>query len=76
MASPNAYLTTRPTPNAVLRLSWVATSAGVPLRSTPPAPAYGPSVPSRTTTMLIDSGRTPASGVATPGYSRTGRRFT
>jgi hypothetical protein len=34
----NAYLATRWTPNAVLRLSWVAISAGVPLRITPPAP--------------------------------------
>ena len=50
----------------MFRLSWVATSSGVPLRSTPPAPVYGPSVPSRTTSMLTDSGRTPASGVSHP----------
>ena len=71
-----AYRATRSTPNAVLMLSWVAISAGVPLRITPPAPVYGPSVPSRTTTMSSVSGRAAASGVATPGYSRTGRRLT
>ena len=63
MALSNAYRATRSTPNAVLTLSWVAISAGVPLRITPPAPVYGPSVPSRTTTMSTDSGRALASGV-------------
>ena len=72
----NAYLATRSTPNAVFTLSWVAISAGVPLRMTPPAPVYGPSVPSRTTTMSTDSDRALASGEATPGYRRTGRRLT
>ncbi len=38
MARLNAYLATRSTPNAVLMLSWVAISPGVPLRITPPAP--------------------------------------
>ena len=37
-------------------LTSVAISCGVSLRSRPPLPAYGPSVPSRTTTMSI-SGR-------------------
>ncbi len=71
-----AYLATRWTPNAVFTLSWLAISAGVPLRSTPPAPVYGPSVPSRTTTMSTDSARAPASAEVTPGYRRTGRRLT
>ena len=62
-ARANASRTTRSTPYVVLRLSWVAISSGVPLRRTPPTPTYGPSVPSRTTTMSIDSGRTLASGV-------------
>jgi len=66
-ALPNAYRATRSTPYAVLMLSWVAISAGVPLRITPPAPVYGPSVPSRTTTMSTDSGRALARGVVTPG---------
>ena len=64
--------TTRSTPNAVFRLSSVAISCGVPLRITPPAPAYGPSVPSRTTTSRSSrAGRRPAArrhpGRAGPG---------
>src|SRR5664280_2549838 len=62
-----ASRTTRSTPYRVFRLSSVATSCAVPRRSTPPAPAYGPSVPSRTPTMSMSSGPTPANGVATPG---------
>ena len=76
MACSNAYRATRSTPNLVLRLSWVASSSGVPRRMKPPAPVYGPSVPSRTTTMSMVSGDPFASGEATPGYSRTGRRLT
>ena len=52
-ARPNASRTTRSTPKAVLTLTSVAISCGVPLRSTPPLPVYGPSVPSRTTTKSI-----------------------
>ena len=48
-------------------LSWVAISAGVPLRITPPAPVYGPSVPSRTTTMSTDSGPAVGQGRGDPG---------
>jgi len=72
----NAYRATRSTPNAVLMLSCVAISCGVPRRITPPAPVYGPSVPSRTMTMSIVSGVPSASGEDTPGNSLTGRRFT
>ena len=75
-ARPKASRTTRSTPYAVLRLSSVATSWGVPLRSAPPEPAYGPSVPSRTTTMSMVAGVPAVTGLVTPGYSRTGRRLT
>ena len=61
----NASRTTRSTPKAVLSETSVATSCGVPLRSTPPLPVYGPSVPSRTTTKSIAG--SPASGEVTPG---------
>ena len=66
-ASVNAYRATRSTPNAVLNDSWVASSCGVPRRITPPAPVYGPSVPSRTTIMSIVSGDPFTSGDAVPG---------
>ncbi len=73
-ARAKASLTTRSTPNAVLRLTSVATSWGVPTRIDPPLPVYGPSVPSRTTTKSTSPGS--ASGVGTPGKIRDGRRFT
>ncbi len=73
-ARANASRTTRSTPNAVLTLTSVATSAGVPTRSAPPFPVYGPSVPSRTTTKSTSPGF--ASGEVTPGKIREGRRFT
>ncbi len=60
-------------PYAVFRLTSVATSCGVPVRSVPPLPTYGPSVPSRTTTKSISG--SPASGDCTPGNSRPGRRL-
>jgi hypothetical protein len=43
--------------------------AGVPTRSAPPLPMYGPSVPSRTTTKSMPSGATRARsrGLPTPG---------
>ena len=55
-ARANASRTTRSTPNAVLTLTSVAISCGVPTRSAPPLPVYGPSVPSRTTTKSISPG--------------------
>ena len=66
-APEKAARTTRSTPNAVFTLSWVATSSGVPCRSTPPGPGYGPSVPSRYDEESMSAGSTPPSGVATPG---------
>jgi hypothetical protein len=41
----------------------------VPVRSDPPLPTYGPSVPSRTTTKSMPFGatRSTASGLSTPG---------
>ncbi|CPU66572.1 Uncharacterised protein [Mycobacteroides abscessus] len=58
----------------MLRETSVAISCGVPVRSEPPLPTYGPSVPSRTTTKSISPGS--ASGDVTPGYSLPGRRLT
>src|SRR3954454_4730184 len=55
-------------------LTSVATSCGVSLRSTPPLPTYGPSVPSRMHSMSIAPGS--ASGLATPSNSLAGRRLT
>src|SRR4051794_28177013 len=55
-------------------LTSVAISCGVSLRSTPPLPTYGPSVPSRMQSMSIEPGS--ASGLVTPSYSFAGRRFT
>ena len=69
-----ASRTTRSMPNAVFRLTSVATSCGVPVLIVPPLPVYGPSVPSRTTTKSISG--LPASGVPTPGKSLLGRRLT
>ncbi|CAB4830007.1 unannotated protein [freshwater metagenome] len=55
-------------------LSSVATSRSVPIAKFPPEPAYGPSVPSRTTMKSI--GLSVASGVDIPGINFAGRRFT
>ena len=62
----------------MLTLTSVATSAGVPVRSEPPLPTYGPSVPSRTTTKstVLPAVTQSASGVGTPGYILLGRRLT
>ena len=73
-ARPKASRTTRSTPKAVLTLTSVAISCGVPLRSTPPLPAYGPSVPPRTTTKSMAG--SPATGKATPPSGRAGPRVT
>ena len=51
-ARANASRTTRSTPMPVLTLLLGGDLGGVPSRRTPPAPAYGPSVPSRTTTQV------------------------
>ena len=64
----------RGTPHEVANETSVAISCGVPVRSEPPLPTYGPSVPSRTTTKSISPGS--ARGEVTPGYSLPGRRFT
>ncbi len=64
-ARANASRTTRSTPYAVLTDTSVAISAGVPTRSAPPLPTYGPSVPSRTTTKSTSPGF--ASGEPTDG---------
>ncbi len=56
-ARAKASRTTRSTPNAVFTLTSVAISWAVSLRSRPPLPAYGPSVPSRTATKSISPGR-------------------
>ena len=78
VARSNASRTTRSTPWAVLTLTSVAISAGVPARTTPPLPTYRPSVPSRTTTKSISPLPVTAGdrGVTEPGKSRLGRRFT
>jgi hypothetical protein len=57
-ARAKASRTTRSTPKRVLTLTSVATSCGVPTRSAPPLPTYGPSVPSRTTTKSMPFGAT------------------
>ena len=50
-----------------------ATSIGSPRWERPPAPAYSPSVFSRTTTKSISPGAVPASGPLTPGSRTEGR---
>ena len=64
---------TRSAPRLVFKLSSVAISASVPSARTPPAPTYGPSVPSRTTTKSI--GDLVANGPVTPGIKRAGRKL-
>ncbi len=53
MARANASRITRSAPFRVFKLSSVAISDGVPSARTPPAPTYGPSVPSLTTSKAI-----------------------
>ena len=72
-ARSNASRITRSAPRRVFKLSSVAISASVPSASTPPAPTYGPSVPSRTTTKSI--GAFVANGPVTPGIKRAGRKL-
>jgi len=45
----------------------------MPTCTRPPAPAYSPSVFSRTQTMSMSAAATPASGEATPDRSLIGR---
>ncbi len=56
--------------------SWVTNSFSVPPYMRPPIEEYSPSLFSRTTQKSMSPGLRPASGLFTPGMSRTGRRFT
>ena len=53
--------------SAVLTLTSVAISCGVPTRSAPPLPMYGPSVPSRTTTKSMRSATVDGQRAEHPG---------
>src|SRR5258708_2933831 len=75
-ASPAAYRTQRSTPARVFRDSSVALSNAVPRCTVPPAPAYRPSVFSRTITKSRSAAGGRATAPATPGRSFHGRRFT
>ena len=72
-ARTNASRITRSAPLRVFKDSSVAISASVPKARVPPAPTYGPSVPSRTTTKSI--GFSVANGPLTPACNFAGRRF-
>ncbi len=56
--------------------SCVTNSSSVPPYMRPPMEEYSPSLFSRTTQKSMSPGLRPASGLLTPGMSRTGRRFT
>ena len=75
-ASSKANLSTRSTPMRVMKVSWTANSRSVPANMRPPTLEYSPSVFSRTTKKSMSPGLRLASGQATPGISRTGRRLT
>ena len=66
----------RSTPTRVITVSCNTTSRSVPSKILPPTSEYSPSVFSRTIMKSISPGTRPASGLITPGISRTGRRFT
>ena len=66
----------RSVPRRVKTACCTTSSASVPANMRPPISEYSPSVFSRTTTKSISSGVRPASGDASPGNSRTGRRLT
>jgi hypothetical protein len=66
----------RLTPWRVKTADAVADSPGPPGSSREPSPEYSPSEFSRTHTMSSSAGPRPASGQATPGSSRIGRRLT
>ena len=75
-ASSKAKRSTRSIPTRVMTVSWTANSRSVPGNMRPPREEYSPSVFSRTTQKSMSPGLRPASGQATPGIRRTGRRLT
>ncbi len=75
-ASSKANLSTRSEPMRVMKVSCTANSRSVPANMRPPVLEYSPSVFSRTTKKSMSPGLRLASGQATPGISRTGRRLT
>ena len=59
-----------------MKVSCTANSRSVPANMRPPVLEYSPSVFSRTTKKSMSPGLRLASGQATPGISRTGRKLT
>src|SRR5665213_1978537 len=75
-ASSNANFRIRSTPIRLITVCWVTNSRSVSGNIRPPIEEYSPSVFSRTTQKSISPGLRLASGLGTPGISRTGRRLT